>query len=591
MIRSITSSLKTFKSLSFQPGLNVLLADVTSKSTDKQTRNSAGKTSVIEVIHFLLGSDADKNSLFKKSDIAQSSFTGKFFIRNSDVVVTRSGADEKKIFVDANVIKALGLVPSRDENSGRYYVDLDDWKEFLGAVWFGLPADRASSNIATTFSPTYRSLISYFARRRRSGGYSSIQKHHEFQQPWDYQVNLSYLLGLDWRIPQEMQDLKARKKTLLALRQAISDGELGAVFGTSAEIRPEMARTEERLARLKLQIDRFEVLDQYRELADEVASLKSQMSDLTFKIASLKETIAFLSKSKDEEKPPAYADVKKLYQAAGVELPNVALRRFDDVQAFQRSVTENRRGYLRQQIEDAQTELGIADAELAAKDARKSELVKLLEGKGAYDALMKLHEERAVLMSRAETLRIKLQNANILESDIANQKRESAELEAKLQADHARNEDAIKNATVKVDQAISALYDDRTGNLIIEATKSGPRFSIEIQGDGNQGGIDLMKIFCFDTMLLATASERFGGPHFLVHDSHLFDGVDARQVRAAIKFGAGVAAAHSAQYIITMNSDDYLRSGVGDEAELARAVLPVKLTDDETGGLFGFRFD
>ena len=65
MIVSITSSIPSFKSLQFTAGLNILLADATAKSTEKQTRNSAGKTSMIEIIHFLLGADADKNLLFK----------------------------------------------------------------------------------------------------------------------------------------------------------------------------------------------------------------------------------------------------------------------------------------------------------------------------------------------------------------------------------------------------------------------------------------------------------------------------------------------------------------------------------------------
>jgi uncharacterized protein YydD (DUF2326 family) len=144
---------------------------------------------------------------------------------------------------------------------------------------------------------------------------------------------------------------------------------------------------------------------------------------------------------------------------------------------------------------------------------------------------------------------------------------------------------------VKVDHAIAELYDDRTGNLVVTPSKNGPQIDILIQGGGNKGGIDLMKIFCFDTMLYEAVSDRLGGPGFLIHDSHLFDGVDVRQVRGAILFGAKTAAAHNGQYIITMNSDELSASGVENEAGVANAVLSVRLTDDETGGLFGFRFD
>jgi uncharacterized protein YydD (DUF2326 family) len=228
---------------------------------------------------------------------------------------------------------------------------------------------------------------------------------------------------------------------------------------------------------------------------------------------------------------------------------------------------------------------------LANADRRKAELLTTLDGRGAFEDLMAIHEEFAATTNRGEILRTKLQNANILENKTAQTKRDSADLEIRLQQDHERNENAIKYATVKVDHAIAELYDDRTGNLVIAATKNGPQIDIAIQGDGNLGGIDMMKIFCFDSMLFEAVSDRLGGPRFFVHDSPLFDGVDARQVHAAILFGERTANAHSGQYVIAMNSDELEASGAASEPTVIERILPVRLTDDEHGGLFGFRFD
>jgi len=99
MIVSIESSLKTFKAVTFRTGLNVLLSDRTATSTDKQTRNSAGKTSLIEVIHFLLGADCEKDSLFRLDELVDHTFKGTFRIAGELLTVARTGSDPSKIFL------------------------------------------------------------------------------------------------------------------------------------------------------------------------------------------------------------------------------------------------------------------------------------------------------------------------------------------------------------------------------------------------------------------------------------------------------------------------------------------------------------
>ena len=99
-----------------------------------------------------------------------------------------------------------------------------------------------------------------------------------------------------------------------------------------------------------------------------------------------------------------------------------------------------------------------------------------------------------------------------------------------------------------------------------------------------------MVIFCFDLAMAVIAHRHGRGPNFLGHDSHLFDGVDSRQIARALELGSAVSAAEAIQYIVTMNSDD-LQKAVGHGFEAEQYWLPVRLTDDrDDGGLFGFRF-
>lgn len=94
----------------------------------------------------------------------------------------------------------------------------------------------------------------------------------------------------------------------------------------------------------------------------------------------------------------------------------------------------------------------------------------------------------------------------------------------------------------------------------------------------------------FDMMLMRLCSGRGIGPGFLLHDSHLFDGVDERQVATALRLGARIADEYGFQYIVTMNSDA-VPTTMPEDFVLEDHFLSVKLTDaTEEGGLFGVRF-
>ncbi len=43
-----------------------------------------------------------------------------------------------------------------------------------------------------------------------------------------------------------------------------------------------------------------------------------------------------------------------------------------------------------------------------------------------------------------------------------------------------------------------------------------------------------MQIFSFDMMLIVLCQKRGIGPGYLIHDSHLFDGMDTRQIAKAL---------------------------------------------------------
>ena len=119
----------------------------------------------------------------------------------------------------------------------------------------------------------------------------------------------------------------------------------------------------------------------------------------------------------------------------------------------------------------------------------------------------------------------------------------------RLRRDFAEQREKLADAIVAFEDISSRLYES-AGSMTIEETQNGPVFRFVMQGQRSKG-IKNMQIFCFDMMLMRLCSKRRIGPGFLIHDSHLFDGVDGRQLISALKLGAELADELKFQYIVT----------------------------------------
>jgi uncharacterized protein YydD (DUF2326 family) len=158
----------------------------------------------------------------------------------------------------------------------------------------------------------------------------------------------------------------------------------------------------------------------------------------------------------------------------------------------------------------------------------------------------------------------------------------------RLRRDFSEQGKCLSEAISAFEETSQRLYES-AGSMNVEDTGNGPTFHFPMQGSRSKG-IKNMQIFCFDMMLMRLCVSRSMGPGFLIHDSHLFDGVDGRQLISALKVGAETAQELGFQYIVTMNEDDAFKESTTG-FNLSDHVLSTVLTDaTDDGGLFGFRF-
>ncbi len=567
MIHKIHSSLQSFKTLEFKPGLNVLLSQKSQGAKVRQTRNRAGKTSMVEIVHFLLGASADKKSLFLGETLQSAFFSMEIDLRDAMEDVARTGQEKYK-----NKVSLLTGSKS-----------VAEWREQLGEAWFSIPDEEGA--------PAFRSLFSYFARRELDHGFNEVASFAKKQGEGARQMAIMYLLGLDWKIARDWQRVRDREKQLKEVEKTAKSKAFSAIVGKSSDLRTGLALSKDRRDTLRKDIAAFRVHPEYAKLEQEASAITRKVNELadanTMDHAAIKDIEAALA----SENPPATIELQKMYELAGITLPGLVQKRYDEVREFHGSVVRNRKDYLGGELSQAKERIQKRNAEKEQQSKRLSEVMAVLKSHGALAQYSAIQSELNRHETEVEMLQTRLGAAEQLESGKNESEIERNRLQERLRRDFHEQDARVGDAILAFETTSRRLYENTgAGSLKIDVSRNGPILNFPIQGSRSKG-IRNMQIFCFDMMLMRLCAKRGIGPGFLIHDSHLFDGVDGRQIQEALQIGAETADELGFQYIVTMNEDDaYKERSAG--FDLDKYVLPVRLTDATAdGGLFGIRFD
>lgn len=580
MLRRITADDQRFKTLEFHSGLNLLVADTTPSSASTDSRNSAGKSSLIELLHFLLGARTDKNQLAMRKALRSTVFELDLDWpgQPEGLHVQRTGARPTIVTLAPDIAAARA---GRLE-TGPGEVPIAEWNHLIETGLYGLSGEHSGVG--------GRTLLSYAMRRISSHAFNEPVRSHARQAQADASTNLAYLLGLDWQLAGRYRDLAAREATRTQLRKAVNDPIWGRIVGKTADLRGQVTIAEATVGRLREQIQAFRVVPQYEEL-------KARADELTRRIQQLgnddvldKLNLEQLEQAVQETVDTEVSYLEPVYSELGVVLSDQVRQRFDDVRAFHESVVRNRQTYLSQEIATRQARLAERQEERARLGEEQAQLLRQLNEGGALEALTTLQQALAREEANLGALRNRLEAAQTLESSALQIKAERVELQQEIATDLEERNARVSHATLLFDQYAQRLYGTgHPGYLAIEPGPGSLKITPRIASDESRG-ITNMVIFCFDLTVAVIAHREGRAPDFLVHDSHLFDGVDDRQLAAALELAAEVSRSEDLQYIATMNSDD-LAKAERRGFDPTEHIIEPRLTDAfDDGGLFGFRF-
>lgn len=547
MITSVTANKNTFKPVIFHPGLNLILAERAESSTDLDSRNAVGKTMLLQIIHHCLG--ANLSGHLRKSMLREEGweFTLELTIPAGTVSIARNIGNARVANVSGVTLPRY--LESEPVGDGVQQVSIQALNAWLGQQWFGLPVEKPSK-----YCPTFRNLISYFARREfEVDPYKFISN----QPAWDRDVHNAYLLGLDWQPFTDLQVLKERKDVLKKVKKSIEEGVLRGPKGDPAAMESRRVRLDQEIVELERQLQDFKVHPDYREIEEQATALTAELRKKRNQGFRLRTTLRHYEESLASEVAPAEGSVVDLFEAAQAELPDEIRLTILQVEAFHQHVIHNRSEFLREECVYLQAQIAENEAEEARIGEERAKALSIIDSYRALDEYNQLHERLSDLRhERDKLIEVLRQRREIDNTDdeIATERRHVISHGRRTHEEY----EAVRARAIELFNSNSqALYGEGShGTLEIAFTTRGSfSFNVDIQGEGSQG-IEKMKLFCFDLMLAQLWASRNTTPGFIFHDSQIFDGVDDRQKAAALRLAAKQAEEHGFQYICSFNSND-----------------------------------
>ncbi|MEV7966909.1 ABC-three component system protein [Sphaerisporangium sp. NPDC088356] len=555
------------------------MAERTNISSDTDSRNGSGKSSMVELLHFLLGARNETRALWGNEKIRRHTFELSLDWpgRVRPLTVHRSPAFPKTLIIDSDVTR--NAPATLFEQAAQ--ISLKDWQQVIERDLYGVNSKGGEIS--------GRTLLSFAIRRVNTGGFLEPTRTFAQQSPHDAMVNLCHMFGLDVGLAAQYRLLSNQESTRKKLVEAAKDPVWGKIVGKSAELRGEIGAVEQRISELQHQIADFQVVPEYEKIRREADEVDQEIRMLRSSEAVERRNLQDLEQAVDEVTEPDDRYLESAYKQLNLVLGKEVRRRFDDVRAFHETVVRNRERQLHEEISRLRQLLDDRAKVRERLGERQAALLRTLNSGGALDALNSLQYALAREQAHLESLRHRFQAAQALEASRREIESKRLDLEQEMVTDLEERDSITREANALFNQYARRLYGDgRNPYLAFSPSKQRMQIEPKIEDDGSRG-IHNMVIFCFDLTAAVIAHRAGRAPDFLVHDSHLYDGVDERQVARALQLAAEVTESEQMQYVVTMNSDD-LNKAVSMGFDADPYIIEPHLTDQPDGGLFGFRF-
>lgn len=525
---SLSANKTSFHPITFKNGVNIIVGRQVAphSQNDGNTYNGVGKSLVIHLIHFCLGSNAIETFSTKLPDWE---FTLRYEVRNEEYIATRSTNSQNKIILNDKEIT------------------LNNYRKKLLQVVFDLTEPPKNMTMNTLFSR--------FARRYRSC-YTKYDTFTPKESDYSKLLNNSYLLNLDTDLIIQKKELREKQTAAKDTEKAIKKDPIFRQYylgKNDAEI--DEADLQYRIQQLEKEISEFKISSNYHELEAEANEKSYKKKDLENKRVLITDYIKNIEVAFQETAEVKQEKVLKIYEEAQIEIPDMVKKNIENVLQFHKEMINSRNTRLRKELAKHKQELMSIDEEIVLLGQRMDELLDYLNSYGALEEYTALTKQLSGLKNElnriAEYQRI-LKTYRDLELDI---KQKFIEQDRDAEAYIETDTEHITKLRNLFWSNSKRFYPKKKSGFTLK-NNSGQnmlRFSMDARiEDDSSDGVNEVRMFCFDLMILLCKKSSM---RCMLHDSRLFANMDPRQRETLFRIVTEVCSNNEFQYICTINED------------------------------------
>jgi len=583
-----------FPPIDFVDGLNVVLAEIRLPQNRSRDTHNLGKSTLGRLLDFgfLAGRDA-KFFLFKYPERFDA-YT--FFLEielhdGSYVTVRRSVANHSRVAFKKHDVRQQDFSDLPDQAWDHSDVAFDRAREILDSLldWRALKPWQ------------YRKGLGYFLRSQED--FREVFQLKRFQNAHaDWKPFLAHLLGFDGELIGRHYGAEKRLETLKQTEETVQ-AELGGTVTETGKVEGLLLLKQNEAASKQALLDAFdfraEDKAETRNLVDDIDQSISHLNGRRYTLQANRKKIDLSLKEDQILFDPV--DARELFAQAGVLFEGQIKKDFEQLLAFNRAITDERRSYLLEERDEIDAELKTIGTELNALGKRRSETLRFLSDTDSFSKYRQFSSELVTLKADITTLerqRAHLHRLQELRAEIRAAEAEVGQLQSQVEADVEAQQVDPGSKFSRIRLFFSEVVEEvlsRKALLNVYANKLG---HLEFQADildesGNTtsaaDGHTYRKLLCvaFDLAVLrGHLQERF--PRFAYHDGVLesLDNRKKENLISALRRHAEIGI----QSIITLIDSD-LPARVEGEAAVFDESEIVRLLHDEGDEGRLFRID